>query len=197
MKRLRLPERTSSRRLLPAAVLLVVTALAPSAAPAAQMTPPVRGTVALQGTMKKLYQAANAVVVTTVDGVEHVYHFTKDLVVHGGKGSDPLGGLREGSTVVVHYTVNGADATAFEIDSVGEDGLQATEGTVTRIDRGRRQVTVRYDNGRTETFRLTPRAAAEQTPGGSPTANTRVVVYYSTQSGEKVAHYFERVEKPR
>src|SRR5581483_3305056 len=123
MKRLRLPERTSSRRLLPVAVLLVGMALAPSAAPA-QMTPPVRGTVALQGTMKKLYQAANAVVVTTVDGVEHVYHFTKDLVVHGGKGSDPLGGLREGSTVVVHYTVNGADATAFEIDSVGEDGLQ-------------------------------------------------------------------------
>jgi hypothetical protein len=35
--------------------------------------------------MKQFYKAANVVIVTTMAGVEHVYHFTKDLIVHGGK----------------------------------------------------------------------------------------------------------------
>ena len=34
--------------------------------------------------MTKLYRAANVVIVTTIDGVQHIYHFAKDLVVHGG-----------------------------------------------------------------------------------------------------------------
>jgi hypothetical protein len=30
-------------------------------------------------------------IVRTVDGVEHLYHFTKDVLVHGGKGTSPSG----------------------------------------------------------------------------------------------------------
>ena len=55
---------------------------------AAQSPPPVQGTIALEGTMKTFYRAANVVIVTTMDGVEHAYHFTRDLVVHGRK--DPV-----------------------------------------------------------------------------------------------------------
>ena len=69
-----------------------------------------------------------------------------------------------------------------------------TEGVVTRVDRGRRQIAIRFDNGKTETFRLTDRAAADagkdvdQATGGG----TRVIVYYSDEAGHRVAHFFKK-----
>ena len=174
---------------------LVGLALAGSIALGAQTSPPVRGTVALQGTVKKVYRAANTVIITTIDGVEHVYHFTKDLVVHGGKsgGVDALEGLREGTTVVVHYTTEGADQSAREIDRIGDEGLRVTEGVVTRISRGRKQITIRFDDGKTETFRLTNRAAAEVGNSSDVGAGSaKVVVYYSNDTGHKVAHFFKK-----
>ena len=70
---------------------------------AAQSPSPVQGTIALEGTMTKFYRGVNAVVVTTVDGAEHVYRFAKGLVVHGAKpsGPDALETLRPGTTVIV------------------------------------------------------------------------------------------------
>ena len=60
-------------------------------ASAAQATPPPvvpqTGTMALEGTMKTFYRGVNKLVVTTVDGMEHVYQFSKDLIVHGGEDS--------------------------------------------------------------------------------------------------------------
>jgi hypothetical protein len=164
----------------------------------AQTTPPVQGTVATEGTMKAFYKAANTIVVATVDGVEHAYRFTKDLVVHGGKspGVEALDGLRPGTTVVVHYNVTGGEPAAREVDVIGGQGLEVTEGTVTRVDRGRKQITVRYDGGKTETFRLTDRAAREEAADldKSP-EGAKVAIYYADDHGQKVAHYFRRVSK--
>ena len=104
---------------------------------AAQTPPPIQGTVALKGTMTKFYRALNTLVVTTMDGVEHVYHFTANVLVHGSKGTGPdaLAGLRPGTTFVVHYrTINGADQSAEEIDAVEAQGLKIAEGVVTRLD---------------------------------------------------------------
>ena len=66
----------------------ILIALVPSVSItlSAQSPPPVQGPIALEGTMKTFYRGVNTIIVTTIDGVEHVYHFTKDLVVHGGKG---------------------------------------------------------------------------------------------------------------
>jgi hypothetical protein len=162
----------------------------------AQSGPPVQRTIALEGTMKTFYRAVNTIIVTTIDGVDHVYHFTKDLVIHGGKGRglDALEGLREGSTVVVHYTVTEAEASAREIDRIGDEGLKVTEGVVTRIDRGRKQITIRFDDGRRETLRLTDRAAAEAATDvdQAATAAVKVIVYYSDEAGRKVAHFFKK-----
>jgi hypothetical protein len=146
--------------------------------------------------VKKLYRTANVITVTTIDGVEHVYHFAKDLVVHGGQGTGALEGLHEGSTVVVHYTVQGTEQAVREIDVIGVEGLNSTEGTVTRVDRGRGQITVRYANGTIEVFRLTERATAEAAPTADQTvpAGTKVVIYYSDESGQKVAHAFRTVK---
>src|SRR6185295_772518 len=120
--------RTLGRWLAGASMLMLM--FAASTRVQAQSPTPVQGTVALEGTMKKFYRGVNTVIVATMDGVEHVYHFTKDLVVHGGKGTgvDALAGLQEGTTVVLHYTVAGTETAVTEIDRVGDEGLRITEG---------------------------------------------------------------------
>jgi len=176
----------------------ILIALVPSVSItlSAQSPPPVQGTIPLEGTMKTFYRAVNTIIVTTIDGVEHVYHFTKDLVVHGGKGRgvDALEGLREGSTVVVHYAVTAGEESAREIDRIGDEGLQVMEGVVTRIDRGRKQITIGFDDGRRETLRLTDRAAAEAGTDvdQAATAAVKVIVYYSHEGSRKVAHFLKK-----
>jgi hypothetical protein len=57
-----------------------------------QSPPPVNGvtgTVALDGTTNAVYRALHVVIVETVDGVEHVIHFTRHVFAHGkGTGVD-------------------------------------------------------------------------------------------------------------
>ena len=172
--------------------------LAPMALAAQGTPPPVvpqTGTMALEGTMKTFYRGVNKLVVTTVDGMEHVYHFTKDLIVHGGEesGVEALEGMHEGVMVVIHYTMESGGPTVSEIDRVA-DGFEVTEARVVRIDRGQKRITVRFDNGRTESFQLTDRAAAE-TPAELERAETgtaSVVVYYKDEKGVKVVHLFKK-----
>ena len=180
-----------------AATLAVGLILPTSTVLHAQNRPPLPNEpVATEGTMKQFYSGLNYVVVKTMDGVEHVYNFTKDLVVHGGRkpGVDALEGLREGTNVAVHFSLSGANASALEIDVLGDEGLSFTEGVVTRIDPGRKEITIRFANGRTETFQMTTRAAAESEGllEESGATATRIVIYYGDESGHKVAHYFKK-----
>jgi hypothetical protein len=182
-------------------LMLITGFLVVPSASFAQGTPPavhgVTGTVATEGTMKTVYRGLNTIVVTTIDGVEHVYHFTKDLVVHGGKSpADPLAGLKEGTTVVIHYSTEGGRQTAREIDQVGDEGLLETEGTITRIERGKKQITVRIGQGRTETFQLTDRAAAEtskEIESQAAAGTARTIIYYKDENGRKVVHYVKKL----
>jgi hypothetical protein len=160
----------------------------------AQSGPPIQGvtgTIATEGTIKDVGEAGNTIIVGTLDGVEHVFHFTKDLLVHGGKGSNALRGLTPGSEVVVHYTVDGSGEAVHEIDRLGDEGLKSTKGVVTRVDKGRKQFVIKFSDGKTETFRLTDRAA--EYAGKARTDGNQVVVYYSDENGQKVAHYFRKV----
>ena len=148
------------------------------------------GTIATEATIKDEHKAINKIVVETADGVEHVYDSAKGLVVHGGK--DPLADLKPGTTVIIHYT---ADNTVQEIDRVGADGLSTTEGVAIKIDRGKKEITIRYDNGKIEKLKLTDRAAADV--GKSIGEDTRIVVYYSDDAGGKVTHYFKSTKVER
>ena len=175
--------------------LLAIACVAATAVPLrAQSTPPVQGTIALEATMKTVYKGAQTIIVATIDGVEHVYQFSKDLIVHGGKGSgiDALEGLQAGSTVVIHYRLEAAAPSATEVDIVGESGLRITEATVVDISRNRAQITVRWDSGRTETLKLTPNAAAETAGLTAADDLAKVIVFYTDEKGQKVAHYFRR-----
>jgi len=72
--------------------------------------------------------------------------------------------------------------------------LKVTEGTVTNINRRRRQITIRFDDKTTETLQLTERAARDvghELEGPAAQAG-RVTVYYADEGGQKVAHYFRK-----
>jgi hypothetical protein len=175
-------------------VIALALAVSSPAAIAAQSPPPVNGTIATEATMKAFYKAAHTIVVVTVDGIERVYQLARDIVVHGEKHDEALAALEPGVTVVIHYTGQGADRTATEIDRIADDGLRISEGVVTRIDRGRRQITVRFDNGSIEVFEMTERAAAEATADpGALADNAKVVIYFAEENGRKVAHYFKKL----
>jgi len=168
--------------------LALVGVVVLSVAPALGQGPPIQGvtgTIATEATIKAEHKAANKIVVETEDGVEHVYDSAKGLVVHGGK--DPLSDLKPGTTVIIHST---AGNMAQEIDRVGADGLSTTEGIATKIDRGKKEITIRYDDGKIEKLKLTDRAAADV--GRSIDENTRIVVYFSSEGGAKVTHYFKK-----
>ena len=161
---------------------------------AAQSRPPVQGTIALEGTMTKFYRGLNALVVTTMDGAEHVYHLAKSLVVHGGKGGGPevLEELHPGTRVIVHYRINGAEASVEEVDRITDEGLKVTEGVVVRLDRRRKRLTLKLGEGATETLRLTDRAVSEADDALDDADGVGVTVYYSDESGHKVGHYFKK-----
>jgi hypothetical protein len=167
-----------------------------SIAASAQNRPPLQEPIASEGTVKQFYRAANVVIVKTIDGMEHVYHFTRDLVVHGGKkpGVDALEGLREGTTVVIHYENGQTDVSVSEIDVVDDDGLKISEGVVTDIDRPENEITIKFANGKTETLRMTDRAAAESRTAINPSSGDamRIVVYYTDEQGHKIVHYFRK-----
>ena len=172
--------------------LPLIGMMALDVAPVRAQGPPINGvtgTVATEATIKGEHRAANKIVVATEDGVEHVYDAAKGLVVHGVGGKGPLSDLKPGTTVVIHYS---ADNTAQEIDRIGSGGLSTTEGVATKIDRGRKEITIRYDNGTIETLKLTDRAAAE---GKNIGEDTRIVVYYSDEAGGKVTHYFKKRDR--
>jgi hypothetical protein len=180
--------------------LLVLTCLAILAlgTPAAAQAPPIgglTGTIALEGTVDQAAAAAGTVVVKAADGTRHVFRVARNLVVHGGHKpaptNDVLSDLRPGSTIVVHYSGSGANATAQEIDRVGDDGLKVSEGMVTSINRGKQEITIRLDDKRIETLQLTERAARD-VGADLGASGERIVVYYTDVDGRKVAHYFRK-----
>lgn len=141
------------------------------------------GTWALPANVDKIYDGVDTLIVTTEDGVRHTVHVNDGTKVHG---ADTLANLPRGTAVVVHYTTKGEHQVADEIDSLG--GLSQTEGVVAAVDRVDKVLTVKYANGTVERLKLTSHALDE---GGNLKGN-RVIVYYTSESGQKVAHYFKR-----
>jgi hypothetical protein len=162
----------------------VITVPEPGAPPGAVTT------IGLDGTVDKFYTGSYTAIVKAADGTRHIVHFFKGTSVHGAKEAEheTFAGLKEGSTVVVHYAVEGEQKTAIEVDHVGDGGLSLLDGTVRHIDRGAKTLTIDLADGTTATLRLTERAARNVGKGiGSA---DRVIVYYADESGERVAHFF-------
>ena len=152
------------------------------------------------GTITKIDKAGKTFAIKTAEGTEHVFHFTDHAAVHGVKATDLAAkdswrGLKEGSEVVVHSTKRGSEDTAVEVDKLGDNGLEKTEGTIKEIDRGGRKLVIESADGTERTFKLTGHAAADSAKEIAPGAEkgTRVVVYSTEQAGHKVAHFLEKI----
>jgi len=71
---------------------------------------------AVKGRIEKIDRTSKTIVVKAVDGTEHTFRFLGRTAVHGAEmaGADAFHGLREGSEVVVHYTVKGSEETGTQ-----------------------------------------------------------------------------------
>ncbi len=150
---------------------------------------------AVHGTVTKVDSTAKTIAVKTADGTEHTLHFVGKTTVHGTEAGakDTFKGVKEGSEVVAHYTTKGAEKTAMEVDNVGKDGLKATEGTVSAVDRGAKTIAVKTADGSVQTFKMADHATedAGKDIGKGTEKAAKVTVYYTEQSGKKIAHFFE------
>jgi|WetSurMetagenome_2_1015567.scaffolds.fasta_scaffold02962_2 hypothetical protein len=131
------------------------------------------------------------------DGVRHIVSGATGAVERAYRavmpqapGADELNGLRQGQTVAVHYRARGEQGGGEQAALVGSEGLAATEGTVTDVNRRRAEVSIRFDNRKTETFRVARQDAAVESSDVS-----RVLIYYPNTAGEKVAHAFVRMSQ--
>jgi hypothetical protein len=152
---------------------------------------------AVDGTVEKVDTGTKTVVVKTADGTEHTFHYLGDVTVDGSKDAakGTVKGVTVGSKVAVHYTVEGTKETAHEFDNIGDDGLKATEGTVTHIDKGAKTISVKTADGTVDTFHFSERAAKDTGEGiGKGTEKTaKVTVYYTDKAGVKTAHFVKEV----
>lgn len=155
---------------------------------------------AVHGTITKLDAGTKTVIVKTADGTEHSMRFLDKTAVHGSHAGeeaakDSFHGLKEGTEVVVHYSAKGGKDTAVEIDRVGKDGLKGTEGTISKLDRAGKTMSVKTADGTEHTFELTERAAKDggSDIGAGTEKGTKVVVYSSEKAGKHVAHFFEKM----
>jgi hypothetical protein len=153
---------------------------------------------AVNGTVKKVDAGTKTLVVETKDGTEHTFHYASNVTVDGAKDTahgtvDAAHGIAVGSKVAVHYTSVGAKDTVHEIDNIGDDGLKATDGTVSHVDRGAKTIAVKTADGTEETFHMTDRAAKDTGKGIAEGADksAKVTVYYTEKAGTKTAHFIK------
>jgi hypothetical protein len=155
---------------------------------------------ALHGTITKVDSTTKAIVVKTADGAEHSMHVVDKTAVHDANtaavpAKDSWRGLKEGTDVVVHYTKEGTEDTALEIDKIGKTGLKSSVGTIEDIDRAGKKLVVASSDGVKSTYRLTDHAATDggRDIGEGAEKGTRITVYYTEAAGRRVAHFFEKV----
>lgn len=155
----------------------------------------VEAVTAVHGTVTKLDAKAKTIAVKAKDGTETTIHWVSKTTVSGAEAGakDTFKGIKEGSDVVVHYSQKGADKTAVEVDRLGKDGMKATDGTVTSIDRGSKTMAVKMSDGSVKTFKIAGNAAADA--GKDVQKQTQkaaqVTVYYTEDAGKQIVHFFE------
>ena len=152
---------------------------APPTARAQIFVPPNNGfnaTIALPSTIEAFWTGVNEGLEKTGDGIDYLSHGRSK--VREGAGS--LKSLRPGTPVAVQYMVKGIAAGGTS--QIGQTGSNLNEGTVTKVDRDNRKVTIKFANGSTETLRSDNTATRH---------SSRVIVYYSDESGRRVAHFFK------
>lgn len=175
-------------------VLIAGCIAAPLAAQSAMPTGGTTNTLTIEGTVDRVSKGPDTLTVTTGDGLTQVFRLTSKLFVHDGKAQqdDELSDLHRGMAVVVHYSDTGSGKTVNEVDRLDGNGLTITEGRIVSIDRGRQEIKVALAGNRTETLKLSDRAAQHVGRDLDAAADHPIVVYHTDEKGAKVVHYFKK-----
>ena len=177
-----------------AGIVAVVVGVASNAG-AAQQPPPIQGvtgTIATEETVDETSKGGHSIFVKAA----RLLHLKGRSTDSGDPASDEvLRGLKKGTAVGVHYTTDGENLTAEEIDRVGNEGLKQMEGVIVAVNRTDRTISVKLADGTRQTLQLSDRAAAQvgQTVDRAADPTSKVIVYFKDEAGKRVAHYFKRV----
>jgi hypothetical protein len=169
------------RRLLGAAIISAAVA-----APAvAQTAPPIPrpGTMVLPGNAG-VYDAGEAAVEGVARGVKAI----KDKFGAKAPLVDPLGGLLEGSTVVIRKGLPPAEVV--EDDS---EETNVTEATVTHIEKVRTQLTVRFDDGSKASLQFAGTAGSDSAAKAAASKSDVLSLTYTDDSGRKATRVFTKI----
>ena len=93
-----------------------------------------------------------------------------------------LDSLQPGTPVAVQYMVKGIQASADQTAQVSSNPVNINEGTVTRVDRDRKRITITFANGTRE---------ALHSDNSFTRSSSRVMVSYVDKSGRRVARFFK------
>ncbi len=159
---------------------------------------------AVAGTLKKVDIRAGTLVITTLENAEQALRFDAKTIVRGLAGAKEVKALaeQEGAGLVVHYTGEGAEATASAVQYLGKDPLKLAMGTVVRIDRPARKIVLKLEAGGEETFQLAP-AAPIDLPSGivplasfAPKRDQKITAVYTEKGKAKTIHLIKQVAPP-
>jgi len=148
-------------------------------------------TSAIHGTITKVDKGTKTIVVKSTNGTEQTIKVASKATVHGT--TEGFDGLKDGTEVVVHTSEKGTEKTGVEIDKVGKEGLKATEGTITKVDRKTKTLSIKTADGTEKTFKMTESAAKDSGKGmaAGSEKSAKVTVYYTEKAGKSIAHFFE------
>jgi hypothetical protein len=157
-------------------------AIATSTAEAQILQPPpnngFNATIALPSTIDAFWTGVNEGLEKAGDGLDALTGDGTKV----GKGSGSFESLRPGMPVAVQYAVNGIQASPRWNTQTSSNGANINEGTLTRVDYSRKQITITYANGATETLHSDNSFSAH---------SSRVIVHYADESGRQVARFFK------
>jgi hypothetical protein len=163
---------------------------------------------AVAGVVTRIDAAAKTIALKTADGTEHVFKYTDKTTVHLAKatGEETKAGTidtymagKEGTHAVISYTAKGGKETAVHVQDLGDHSLKTGEGTVTRLDKAGRTVTIRAEDGSETTYHVAKHAAIDTEHGVTKDSEfiakkgEKVSVHYTDEAGEKVVHLFKHV----
>jgi hypothetical protein len=177
--------------------MVTVAVIGIADAGAGQQPPPIQGvtgTIATETSIQETSEAGHGI----FSKAARLLHLKRRNAVESGNaaGDETLSALKKGSAVVVHYTTEGENLTAQEIERLADAGLKQMEAVVTAVNRSDLTIAIRLADGTQQTLRLSDRAAADVGTGvdrAGAAQTARVIVYFKDERGRRVAHYFTRV----
>jgi opacity protein-like surface antigen len=179
-----------SRKLFGAVLAVAIASAVPAAA---QVAPPIPrpGTMAIPSGNDKLYDAGEA----AADGVARGVRAVKDKFGAKAPLVDPLGGLLEGTTVVVRKGLPPAAADGATDTDVADvaDNANVSEATVTHIEKARTQLTLRFDDGTKTNLQFAGSASSDKANANSGAAADVLSLTYTDDTGRKATRVFTKI----